>query len=191
MGKVLLLGGSPMIGKSTVAKRISSMYETLNLSTDDIGEILQTIVDINPMKDINYLDYYEYSDLDVQIRDMQEYHKNIENAIMKMINIHSNWGESMVIEGYAIYPQSFTNDNVDAVWLIATDDLLKNRLAESAAFELASDTAKENYLNRSIWHNRFIEKQCKTYNCKSIVITGAETVDEVVTEILGISNISF
>lgn len=74
---------------------------------------------------------------------------------------------------------------------IASDDLLTNRLAQSTAFELASDNAKKNYLNRSIWHNKFIEKQCKIYNCKYIMITGTETVEELVTEILGISNISF
>lgn len=118
MGKVLLLGGSPMIGKSTVAKTISSRYGILNLSTDDIGEMLQTVVDINPMKDMNYIDYYEHIDLDVQIREMCEYHGKIENAIMRMIQIHSNWGASMVIEGYAIYPKTFTNDNVEAICLL-------------------------------------------------------------------------
>lgn len=62
-----------MIGKSTVARKISSIYKTQNLSTDDIGEILQTVVDINPMKDMNYLDYYETVDVDIQIKDNVKY----------------------------------------------------------------------------------------------------------------------
>lgn len=43
MGNVLLIGGSTMVGKFTVARILSSIYEIQNLSTDDIGEMLQTI----------------------------------------------------------------------------------------------------------------------------------------------------
>lgn len=176
-----------MIGKSTVARKISAMYELQTLSTDDIGEMLQTVVPINPMKDRNYLDYYENVELETQIRDLQEYHEKMEPAITRMINIHSDWGQSMIIEGYAVYPaffQKVRNGNVDAVWLIASEELLAERLKQSKAFEGASEKAKENYFSRSIWHNRFLEEQCKLKNCSYIKVTGRETTEELAEKII-------
>lgn len=192
MGNVLLIGGSPMIGKSTVARKISSIYELQNLSTDDIGEMLQTAVDINPMKGMNYLDYYENVDVDMQIKDLQEYHKKMSDAILKMIQIHSNWGHSMVIEGYAIYPEIAIDDShVDGIWLIASEDLLVQRLKQSKAFQSASDKARNNYLKRSLWHNRFLEKQCKLHNRKYIKIDGTEAAEEIVETIINRISITF
>lgn len=182
----MLIGGSPMIGKTTASKRIASAYGISCMSTDDIGEILQTAADINPMKGLNYLDYYESKSFDTQIDDLKKYHKHIEKAILKMVEIHSTWGSSMVIEGYAIYPHSvdFENPNVDSVWLIASEELLRSRLEKSQAFENASPRARESYLSRSIWHNRLIENECKTMNCKHLYVDTSETADALMMRII-------
>jgi len=58
MKKVILIGGSPMVGKSTAAVALASKLRVPCLSTDDIGEILQTVSAIDPMKGQQYLDYY-------------------------------------------------------------------------------------------------------------------------------------
>ncbi len=189
MGKVLLIGGSPMIGKSTVARRMASQYEIQSLSTDDIGEMLQTVVDINPMKGMDYLKYYENVDVKQQIEDLKQYHRSMESAIIKMIDIHSKWGSSMIIEGYAVYPHllNANTENVEAIYLLANDALLLSRLNKSKAFEDASDKAKQNYLQRSLGHNQFLREECEKYNCKSIQINGTETVDEIVKKILEIT----
>ena len=48
--------------------------------------MLQTVADINPMKNTYYLDYYENSSLEKLQSDMQNYQKEIEPAILKMID---------------------------------------------------------------------------------------------------------
>ncbi|MBP5605325.1 MAG: hypothetical protein J6X60_07255, partial [Ruminiclostridium sp.] len=154
MGKVLLIGGSPMTGKSTAARKIASMYEISAVSTDDIGEILKTAADIDPMKGMNYLDYYENTDIDTLIKDLETYHLAIRNAVTRMIEIHSGWGASMIIEGYAIYPDIKLTANTSAVWFTAPEELLRSRLEKSAAFARASEKAKEHYLQRSLRHDR-------------------------------------
>lgn len=74
-----------MIGKSTVARRLASQYEIQSLSTDDIGEMLQTIVDISPMKGMDYLKYYESTDVKQQIEDL----KRLQTKQNKIIcNVH-------------------------------------------------------------------------------------------------------
>jgi len=191
MGKVLLIGGSPMIGKSTVAKKISAMYELQNISTDDVGEILQTVVDINPMKNLSYLDYYEKTELNTLIEDMGEYHKVISKAISKIIDIHSKWGGLIVIEGYAIYPNKSIYDNVEAIWLIADEKLLTDRMQTSPSFANASANAKNKYLERSLWHNDYILQECKKYNRKYIKVNGEESAEEIAKKIIEILEFSF
>ncbi len=99
----------------------------------------------------------------------------------------------MIIEGYAVYPAFFRkvrNGNVDAVWLIASEELLADRLKRSKAFEGASEKAKENYFSRSLWHNRFLEGQCKIENCSYIKISGRDTTEELAKRIIKNINIS-
>lgn len=187
MGKVLLIGGSPMIGKSTVARKIASSFEISSYSTDDIGEMLQTIADINPMKGKNYLDYYSDSSLQELIDDIKDYHHNIEQAIIRLIEIHSSWGNSIVLEGYALYPhilEKCPNTNVYAIWLVAEEKVLESRLKESIAFANASSSVLKKYLHRSIWHNILLKQECDLYNCKYIVVDGSESKDELMSKIL-------
>lgn len=51
--KVILIGGSPMIGKTPLALKLASKYEYGCISIDDINEIISTVSDINPMKDLD------------------------------------------------------------------------------------------------------------------------------------------
>lgn len=181
-----------MVGKSSVAAKIASMFEVSCLSTDDIGEILQTTADLNPMSGKNYLDYYASKSVKALIEDMKAYHKGMEPAIQKMIDIHSEWGKSMILEGYAIYPGVLKmNPNVDAIWLIATEELLKKRVEESGAFKSASQEIKEKYLARSLWHNRFLKEECEAKKLKYVGVTGAESMEVIVEKVLTMIDIQF
>ena len=186
MGKVLLIGGSPMTGKSTAARKIAAMYELPAVSTDDIGQMLQTVSDIDPMKGRYYLEYYENTDPDTLMEDMRTYHSAIGKAVARLTEIHSSWGCSMIIEGYAIYPDITLNSRTDAVWLTAPEGLLRSRLESSAAFMNASDKAKENYLSRSLRLDRFIRGQCAKYGRRHIEVTGCESAEELAGIIGGI-----
>ena len=190
MGKVLLIGGSPMIGKSTVAKRIAIEYSLNCISTDDIGEILQTALNIDPMMGRNYLEYYENTDVNSLIEDLKKYHSAMKRAIIRMIDKHSALGESMIIEGYAVYPDIVLNENTDAIWLIASENLLRKRLEQSKVFQNASNKAKENYLCRSLWHNCFIYDKCVEYGCKYINISVNETIYDLSSKIIKETNLN-
>lgn len=167
MKKVFLIGGSPMTGKSTVAMFLSSQLNFAYMSTDDIGEVIQTVLPINPMQGLNYLDYYNINSVNKLIDDTLQYHSKLKNPINRLIDIHSTWGNPLIIEGWAIYPEnvtSYSTNDVARIWIIATEGLLKKRLHASEGFYGASNQAIENYLVRSIWHNDLILSQCKKYN---------------------------
>ena len=185
MGKVILIGGSPMTGKSTVAVAIASKLKYPCISTDDIGEALQTIAPLNPMQDKDYRNYYENTPLSQLSDDTLQYHKAVEPAIQRLIDIHSTWGNSIIIEGWALYPkciQPLNSDKTSSVWLIANDELLEARLMSMSDF--LDGTAAQNYLLRSKWHNNLLFEQCKSFNAIYILINGSESVDSLVSKIL-------
>lgn len=174
-----------MTGKSTVAKIIASKLEWPCISTDDIGEVLQTVTDINPMKGQDYTDYYINTDKEKLIEDIIKYHAQIESAIKKLIDIHSTWGNPIIIEGWALYPDildDLDTEEVKSVWLIANKQLLESRLQSNTSFYKDTENPEkmlENYLYRSLWHNDFLLEQCKLKNQIYILIDGNESPSEL------------
>lgn len=183
-----------MIGKSTASIMLASKLLYPCISTDDIGNILQTVSDISPMKGQNYLDYYAYSEKQQLIDDIIEYHRQHIPAIYSLIDIHSTWSTPLVMEGWALYPEQMAkirNDNVFSVWLIADDGLLKKRLNMNKEFyQNAKEPEKviENYLYRSEWHNQNLVEQCKARNYNHIIVKEETTTEQVVDTIWGMLN---
>lgn len=174
--KVILIGGSPMSGKTTLAKMLSSDLKCSNISTDDIGEILQTAVDINPMKGFDYREYYIKKSQEDMIIDILEYHRRIFPAIERLIEIHSTWGNPIIIEGWALYPsmlKEFNKANIQKLWLVCSENLFEKRLNEDVDFckgATNENLMNEKYLKRSLWHNNKILKECVEFEEKLIRI---------------------
>jgi len=160
--KVILIGGSPMSGKTTLALKLAAKYEYGCVSTDDIGEIVGTVADINPMKGFDYREYYVNKSIGDLINDTYRYHRSIWPSIKHLIEIHSNWSTPIIIEGWAIYPnlvKAIESENVKTIWLVSDSDVLEERLINKKDFYKGSSCEKAmvtNYLQRSIWHNEKI-----------------------------------
>lgn len=198
MGNILLIGGSPMVGKTTAAHSISRLCSTSCMSTDDLVEAVQVTLAIPTTTGKNYLEYYRNTPVEKLIEeDTVVSHKRVALAIQRLIYIHSSWSCSLVIEGWALYPhllKAFDRASIFSVWLIANEDLLRFRINHSRFLSRASDIEKEHYLQRSFWHNTLLLSECKVNNKHYIILDGTETEEEVITRIFdvtGLQPISF
>lgn len=189
--EVILIGGSPMIGKSTLAAQIASDKRIPCISTDDIGEVIQTVLCLDPMRGAFYLDYYAETPKDALIEDIQQYHLQMQPAIRKLVNNHATWGSPLVMEGWALYPDDWAdgdNAKVKALWLVAEDGVLEHRLRQNLDFyKEAKNPQKviDNYLFRSEWHNRLIREQCRKNRAAYVTVareTGREELYAAVAE---------
>jgi len=120
MQKVLLIGGSPRVGKSTAAALLASKLLRPCISTDDIGLALQSVLDINPMKGYPYPDYYAMRTKQELIDDIVAYHKKVEPAIARLVEVHSAWGSPIIMEGWALYPEFVRRIENEQVFLTLT-----------------------------------------------------------------------
>ena len=191
MQKVILIGGSPRVGKSTAAALLASKLLRPCISTDDIGLALQSVLDINPMKGYPYPDYYALRTQRQLIDDIIAYHKKVEPAIARLVEEHAAWGSPLVMEGWALYPElvrRVENDQVFSVWLIAEPGLFESRMRKNSSFlDHAKDPEKvaDGYLHRSEWHNRTTLEQCVAGNRNFIRVGENTTPEEIVAEIFG------
>ncbi|MBP2658990.1 MAG: uncharacterized protein H6Q69_2022 [Firmicutes bacterium] len=192
--KVVLVGGSPMSGKTSLATKLSARYEYNCISTDDIGEIAQTMSDINPMKNMDYHEYYIRKSVKDLCIDAWAYHQKIWPAIRRLVQIHSEWGTPIIIEGWALYPNlvsEFKNQNIKSVWLICDQGVLEDRLIKNREFWQGAsneDVMKARYLQRSIWHNeKLCSHACKIAN-NYIKVTRNLSEDELLEKAISILN---
>ena len=185
-----------MSGKTTLATTLASKFEYNCISTDDIGEILQTVIDINPMKGFDYREYYIKKSVDELNIEAWEYHKKISPAIKHLIEIHSKWGMPIIIEGWALYPsflENITNKNIRKIWLIGDLDVLRRRLINETAFYQGASNEKlmiSKYLQRSMWHNEKIFNDVRATG-EYIKITNDLTKDDLLKTSIQILDKSF
>lgn len=183
-----------MSGKSALALRFSTLYGYSHNSTDDIGEILQTALDINPMKGFDYREYYIQKSFGELVNEAYEYHKKIFPATERLISIHSSWSSPIIIEGWALYPdmlKNIANVNIKKIWLICGEKVLQARLAGSRSFYSgASDeeAMMSKYLRRSIWHNNKILNECKATGDKYIRIADEMGIKELLQKLILLLN---
>ena len=183
--KVILIGGSPMSGKTTLAMTLAARFDYACMSTDDIGEIISTVADVNPMKGVDYRAYYIRRSILDLVADTSRYHQAIRPAIDRLIETHSTWGTPIIIEGWALYPgltNTSDHPNTAAIWLVSDLDVLAQRLADNEAFSQRSadgEQMRANYLQRSIWHNAQISTAVLTAGADYIMVTRNLTADEL------------
>jgi len=183
--KVILIGGSPMSGKTTLANKIASKYFYNCISTDDIGQVIQTVIDIDPMKGHDYREYYIRKSIDDIINDTKKYHEKMWFSIKRLIEIHSTWSNPIIVEGWALYPRlvkELNSESIKKIWLVCDNKLLEKRLLEAKDFYQGAtdkDLMISNYLKRSIWHNKKIFEEIKEFNDGYIRISVDLTKEEL------------
>jgi len=190
--KIILIGGSPMIGKTSLAIKIASQLEYCCISTDDIGEAVRALIkkkDINPMKGFDCREYYIKKTIKKLIDETFIQHLSMEKSIMSVIRAHHEWGPPVVIEGWNLYPEfmsRYKKQDIISFYLVANKKLFRSRILNNKSFcNGASNEEKmiENYLARTEWHNTIIQKQAEDFNENIIYVNENDSTDDLLLKI--------
>jgi len=131
--RIILIGGMPTVGKSTIAKKLSEHYGLPWMSSDQIREIMKSAIDpsvdsaLNGSVDMNAKEYFEKFTVQ-QIADM-EYEQSVATwpGISFMINNDWTWRDGFILEGVNVLPKLVADeqtkrDNVQAIFLTDNDE---------------------------------------------------------------------
>ena len=148
--RVLLLGGAPMSGKTTVARVLAAELAWDLVHIDDLAQAVRAVASedalgaLDPMAGYDWREYYLQRSADELVSDAVRAHVALWPAIKAVTASRASWGLPAVIEGWALSPAlvraAALPEAVCAVWLSATEDVFTPRVrAEEGFYAGASD----------------------------------------------------
>ena len=188
---VILIGGAPMIGKTTTARRLAARLDYGMMSTDDAGQSIRAVTtpeshpELHPMSGIDYREYYVSRSTERLIQDAENQHLAAWPAVESVIRSHADWAGPIVIEGWALMPEAVAGLNlrgVASLWMVADDSLLEQRIRANEDFwRGASDEELmiRRYLERSMWHNNRTRARAEQLGLKVVYLEPETSSDEL------------
>lgn len=190
--RVILIGGAPLVGKSTAARKLAARLEYGCLSTDDLGLAIgaATTAKSHPafheMDGIDYREYYVTRSVVELIADVERRHAALWPSLSRVITTHAAWGDPTVIEGWALYPArvaALRLPNYASLWLVADDALLEARVRAATDFYRGAsneETMIRHFIERSRCYNERVREEALKLGRPIVNVTLDTTVDEIV-----------
>jgi len=144
--RVILIGGPSNAGKSTLAESLASKLGWHVTSTDSLARHPgRPWGQVKP----HVAEYYRSLSVDELVADVARHHQRIWPSIKGLITSHATDSSTdrLILEGSALRPEYVARlglDEVAAVWLTASDGLLRERIHRASDFRQA--TADEQLL---------------------------------------------
>ena len=189
--KVVLIGGPPFVGKSATACYIAARYRYACIPTDDIGKALgvvttvQTHPGLHTLDDMDYQDYFTVTSVDALIDHARRSHKIIWSALETIIRTHSTWGDPLVMEGYALWPEwvmAAEFKATKALWLSCDNQLLEKRIRSQKDFYRGASDEEAlitNVLRRSSRYNELMVESAMTCSATVINVEIGHSIEDV------------
>jgi 2-phosphoglycerate kinase len=189
---VVLIGGAPQCGKSTVARRLAAKLGHDLLATDDLGVAARALTssqshpDLHAMFRGDYREYYVRHTPDELWRDALRSHKALWPGIQRIVLNRLEWGHPCVVEGWALLPdliQALPAEGMAAFWLVVDQEILAARVRADESFHAgASDPERmvQNFLERSRRYNQhLLASQGRTAG-RVLRVAAGQTPDDIV-----------
>lgn len=151
--RVILIGGTSHVGKSTVAREVAERLGIEHISTDSLarhpGRPWRTSgQELRP----HVAEHYEQLTVDELIASVLRHYARLWPQIEGLIvdRATSSAGTGLVLEGSALWPEriaELTVPNTAAVWLTADASLLRRRIRAAAGYDESTD-AEQRLIDR-------------------------------------------
>jgi 2-phosphoglycerate kinase len=192
--KLLLIGGSSHVGKSTLAQSLASHLRWNYCSTDKLarhpGRPWQAKLEDIPK---HVADHYQLLSADELIEDvLYHYRKNVWQLIEDIITSHATDASSqtMIMEGSALLPElviTLNFHNISTIWLTASNEFLRRRIYTSSQYETKSTYEKmlvDKFLERNCLYNDRIIDAVNQLGLMSLDVEDISTTDELMNRCL-------
>jgi 2-phosphoglycerate kinase len=204
---IYFLGGPPRVGKSIIAKTITSKYSINVVSTDSLGAVLENVLDpeLEPglfiVNRFNEMCVEDRIDLMIKntterINYQIEENRAVWKAVVPFVQRERDEGRDVVVEGVAILPELVNQlENVDfrVVFIGNQGNEHKENIKRSAQeivhdwMQDASDKYVEAFAVFVMEMSKYIEREAHIYGFNYIEISGRpfdDTVCQIVDSLL-------
>jgi 2-phosphoglycerate kinase len=190
---VIVIGGAPFSGKTTLAKRLAAQKGYALLAIDDLGSAVRAVTSpqshpaLHPMAGWDYRAYYVVHSPPTLIHHSMREHQALWPAIAAVIDAHLQWAGPVILEGWQLDPArvaSFTHPQLRACWLLVDEAVLEARLRADTSFHQGGTDVEwliRHYMARSQWVNDRVRRASTNEACVVIRVGADDTIDAVVT----------
>jgi len=189
---VILIGGAPFAGKTTLATRLAAQRGYALVAIDDLGTAVRALTTpqshpaLHPMAGWDYRAYYIAHSPATLIEHSRREHQALWPAIAAVIEAHLRWAGLAILEGWQWDPArvaSVPHPQLRACWLLVDDAVLEARLrADTAFYQGCTDVERlvHHYVARSRWANDR-GRQAAVYGAGVVLeVVPGETMDALV-----------
>lgn len=194
---VILIGGPPGAGKSTLGRALASHLGYSSLTADDllVAEGALTTEESHPafhlMSEIGHVRYFTEMPVEKLIADALGQEEAMWKVIERVIRSHVNNGAPVVIDWWLLRPVSVADldeDRLCSVWLHIDPDALWTRERANTDWMKASsapDRMLANFMHRSLWRNDLVFTEAADLGLPLLDLTGDESVEDLVERVVG------
>jgi 2-phosphoglycerate kinase len=197
---VILIGGAPTVGKSTMAQLLSHRLSLPWISTDQIREVMQTVADEAQHPKLfnaghteaeTFLNAY----MPEQIADMElEQGEAVWAGVIKFIENDYTWKDGFIMEGVGILPKlvaTIQDNDVKSIFLIdRNEERMKNVIYARGLWGDADtypDYLKEKEVHWATLFSHKLEKEARRYGLSVVEVEKNSQTDLAkVCELLGL-----
>ncbi|MEM7019568.1 MAG: hypothetical protein AAF512_19810 [Pseudomonadota bacterium] len=187
--RVILIGGTSHVGKSTFAQTLANELGWQYLSTDGLsrhpGRPWRPDDSAVPA---HVAQYFQTKPTEILLDEVLQHFRHnvwpIAEAIIQC-RLANEYDASLVLEGSAILPDCVSQsgwDRVKPLWLVSSDDILKQRIMESSDYQtqpFKTQQAVDGFLHRSLAFNRMLIEALTDSGFDAINIDDFEHTEEL------------
>jgi 2-phosphoglycerate kinase len=191
--RVLLIGGSSNVGKSTVAYALADMLGWRSISTDSLAKHPgrpwpQTTGNVPG----HVAEHYLGLKVNELVESVISHHRKMSPLVADLIRatVKDAGQRKLVLEGSALWPFITSGHHlreVGAVWLTAGPDTLRSRIYEGSGFLSASEKSRatiSRFLERTLLFDQKTAQLVTAHGCRVLNVDDYGTTEDLMGAIL-------
>ena len=171
--RVLLIGGPPGAGKTTLGRAIAAAMGFASLTVDDLAVAARAVTSaethpaLHPMAGVGHTIYFTQGPPEKLIADSVALQNALWPAVERVVRAHATVKDSIVIDWWLLAPELVARLNdakVASIWLHIAPDVLEERERANTEFLDGSADPERmlaNFMRRSLWRNDLVASQAR------------------------------
>ena len=191
---VILIGGPPGAGKSTLGRTVASRLGRVSLSGDDLVAAATAITTsethpaLHKIRSVGHVPYFTAGPGEKLIADAAELEDLFWPAVARVVHKHITLQDPMVLDWWLLSPARVAGLDapVASFWIHIDADVLLARERANTDFLGGSDQPEKmlaNFMARSLWRNELILREARHHGLAVLEQDGSVSVDEMVEQI--------